>query len=123
MKTNFKLLFFISSFICYVCVNVLFLFEITAIVYQEYAYYYWIAYGFSVLGFVFSCLGFSNKYKHWIVTKIMHMASKDKGLANDVDYGNYPNAQYKVFDYTNLFLFLISFLTLFIAIIAFKFSI
>lgn len=123
MKTNFKLLLFISSFICYVCVNVLFLLEITAIVYHKFEYYYWIAYGFSVLGFVFSCLGFSNKYKRWIVAKIMHMASKDKGLANDVDYGNYPNAQYKAFDYTNLFLFLVSFLTLFIAIIVFKYSI
>lgn len=53
---------------------------------------------------------------------MVHIASKDKGLASDVDYGNYPNAQYKVFDYVNLFLFLISFLTLFIAIVVLRFS-
>jgi len=122
MKNHFKSAIFVSLFICYICINVLFLIDITAISYHESISNYWIAYGFSVLGFVLSCLGFSNKYKHWIVAKMVHIASKDKGLASDVDYGNYPNAQYKVFDYVNLFLFLISFLTLFIAIVVLRFS-
>lgn len=123
MKPNFKLLLFISSFICYVCINVLFLLEITAISYNEYISDYWIAYAFSVLGFMFSCLGFYDKYKHWLIAKLMNILSKDKGLAGDIDYGNYPDAQNKVFDYINLFLFLVSFLTLFIAIIVLKYSV
>ena len=123
MKPNFKLLLFISSFICYVCINVLFLLEITAISYNEYIYDYWIAYVCSVLVFIFSCLGFYDKYKHWIIDKLIDICSKDKGLAEYMNYGNFPDAQYEVFDYINLFLYLVSFLTLFIAIIVLKCSI
>ncbi len=122
-QTNFKLLLFISSLVSYICINVLFLIDIITATYNESIPNYWIAYAFSVLGFIFYCLGFSNKYKKRMVAKIIDIASKLEGLAENIDYGNYPEGQYRVFDYTNLFLYLVCFSTIFIALIVFKFSV
>ncbi len=119
-QTNFKLLLFISSLVSYICINVLFLIDIITATYNESIPYYWIAYAFSVLGFIFYCIGFSEKYKKWITAKLKYIASRD--MPEYFDYGNYPERHYRAFDYTNLFLYLVCFLTIFIALIVFKFS-